>query len=193
MSHAIKLIVGLGNPGPQYETTRHNAGAWFVAALAKKESLTLKKENKFLADTAKWQTPSGTCYLAIPHTFMNLSGQAVYALAHFYRLKPSEILIAHDELDLPAGTTRLKFDGGHGGHNGLRDIAQQLGSTQLYRLRIGIGHPGHRDHVTHYVLSRPCAEDQKKIEDAIQVSLDILPYLIAGDMEKAMRILHTQD
>lgn len=191
MGHVIKLIVGLGNPGPTYQKTRHNAGVWFISALAHEQHLTLKKENKFSADVATWSHSSHPCYVAVPHTFMNLSGQAVYALAHFYRIKPSEILIVHDELDLPPGVARIKFDGGHGGHNGLKDIIAHLNSRDFYRLRIGIGHPGHRDQVHDYVLSRPNAADQQKIDDAIQASLHVLPHLLLGEMEKAMHLLHS--
>lgn len=191
MSHPIKLIVGLGNPGARYEDTRHNAGAWMLNALAKEQHLTLKKETKFSAQVAQWAHPAHITFLAIPATFMNLSGQAVSALAHFYRLKSSEILILHDELDLPPGVARIKFAGGGGGHNGLKDIITHLRSPDFYRLRIGIGHPGHRDQVTDFVLSSPTKTEQEKIQVAIQASLDVLPHLLVGEMEKAMRELHS--
>src|SRR3990167_5001867 len=139
---------------------------------------------------AQWPTPTHACYLAIPTTFMNLSGQAVYALMHFYKLKPSEILIVHDELDLPPGVARLKFSGGHGGHNGLKDIVARLNSHDFYRLRIGIGHPGHRDAVSDYVLARPSKLERQQINEAMHASIQVLPLLLTGEFEKAMHALH---
>lgn len=187
----IKLIVGLGNPGASYDKTRHNVGAWVVSFLAEKNQLILRKENKFSASIASHAETNTPYYLAIPNTFMNLSGQAVQALAHFYRLKPHDILIVHDELDLPPGTARLKFSGGAGGHNGLKDIIEKLHSPDFYRLRIGIGHPGHRNEVSDYVLSRPSAEDHTKIISSIDASLAVIPYVLRGEIDKAMHQLHT--
>lgn len=187
----IKMIVGLGNPGPSYEKTRHNAGAWVIHSLLKQQGLALKKESRFSAEIGRLETAEGSLLLVIPTTFMNLSGQSIQAISHFYRLKPHDILIAHDELDLPPGTARLKFSGGAGGHNGLKDTIEKLHSHDFYRLRLGIGHPGHRNQVSDYVLSRPSAEEQQQIEEAIDASLATLPYLQRGEFEKAMHQLHS--
>ena len=192
MGHTIKLIIGLGNPGKQYETTRHNVGAWFITTIAEQNNLFLKKENKFSTQITAWHHASHSSYLAIPNTFMNLSGQAVYALAHFYRIKPAEILIVHDELDLPTGIARLKFGGGHGGHNGLKDIIQHLTTPLFYRLRLGIGRPGSREEMIDYVLSSPNKLDFQKIQTAIEESIAVLPHILLGEMERAMNQLHTE-
>ena len=188
----IKLIVGLGNPGPQYSETRHNAGAWFVAQIAKDAGVELKVESKFHGLTAKVVFGSEPVYLLIPQTFMNRSGQAVQALANFYKIKPEEILVAHDELDFEAGTCRLKLEGGHGGHNGLRDIIQKLGGAKTFvRLRIGIGHPGDRSQVHAYVLKKPSKQDLQNIEHSIYDAQRSLNDVIIGNFEVAMNQLHS--
>lgn len=186
----LRLIVGLGNPGTKYAKTRHNVGAWLVAELAVKHGLTLREESKFSGQIAVLPSGSQQCWLLIPSTFMNESGRAVQAIANFYKILPEEILVAHDELDFPAGIVRLKASGGHGGHNGLRDIIQRLGSNQFYRLRIGIDHPGNRDQVTPYVLGEPSAHDKDKITQAITDSLTVIPDLLAGETDRAFRYLH---
>jgi PTH1 family peptidyl-tRNA hydrolase len=188
----IRLIAGLGNPGPQYEQTRHNAGAWLIESLARRYQLTLKADRKYFGLTAKLSTPSGVGHLIIPSTFMNRSGQAVQALANYYKIKPEEILVAHDELDFPAGTVRLKKSGGHGGHNGLRDIISKLGGNKdFYRLRIGIDHPGDKKLVHDYVLGRPSVHDRQKIERSIEDIEDVIELIISGDINAAMNRLHT--
>jgi PTH1 family peptidyl-tRNA hydrolase len=188
---AIKLIVGLSNPGPQYQDTRHNAGNWFVSKLASDYQTTLKIDTKFKSLVGQIQVGSNTCKLAIPTTYMNLSGDAVLALSRFYSIDPSEILIAHDELDLPAGVVRLKLEGGHGGHNGLRDIFAKLGTRAFYRLRIGIGHPGHKDDVTDYVLHKPSVDEKKRILEGLDSAIAVLPQLLQGEFDQAMKLLHT--
>ena len=188
----IRLIAGLGNPGPQYEQTRHNAGAWLIESLARRYQLTLKADRKYFGLTAKLCLPSGDVQLIIPSTFMNRSGQAVQALANYYKIKPEEILVAHDELDFPAGTVRLKESGGHGGHNGLRDIISKLGGNKdFYRLRIGIDHPGDKKLVHDYVLGRPSVSDRQKIERSIEDIEDVIELIISGEMSTAMNRLHT--
>lgn len=180
---AIRWVVGLGNPGPKYEKTRHNAGAWFVQALAAQyggpdgsKFLANAKLYGFIEEVAIDNQP---CQLMIPSVYMNHSGRSVSAIAKYYQLAPEEILIAHDELDFDAGTIRLKQGGGHGGHNGLRDIISALGSRDFYRMRIGIGHPGHKDDVTDYVLSPPSGADRHAIDHAIDNGLTALPDLVA--------------
>ena len=164
----IKLIVGLANPGSKYEGTRHNAGEWLINELARMYNVSLKEEAKYFGKVAKINTAQGEVRLLVPTTFMNLSGKAVGALANFYRIKPEEILVAHDELDLPPGVAKIKQGGGHGGHNGLKDIIASLGNNNnFYRVRIGIGHPGHRDLVAGYVLGKPAPQDQEKINSAV--------------------------
>ncbi|MFT5520851.1 MAG: PTH1 family peptidyl-tRNA hydrolase, partial [Enterobacterales bacterium] len=188
----IRLIAGLGNPGPQYEQTRHNAGAWLIESLARRYQLTLKADRKYFGLTTKLCLPSGDVQLIIPSTFMNRSGQAVQALANYYKIKPEEILVAHDELDFPAGTVRLKESGGHGGHNGLRDIISKLGGNKdFYRLRIGIDHPGDKKLVHDYVLGRPSVSDRQKIERSIEDIEDVIELIISGDISTAMNRLHT--
>ncbi len=183
----IELIVGLGNPGPSYEKTRHNAGAWFVEALADSQHTTLKLEKKFQAHIARVQNT----YIAIPTTYMNLSGQSVKAIQNFYKIPTDNILIAHDELDLNPGVIKLKTGGGHGGHNGLRDIINQLGTKDFHRLRIGIGHPGHKDDVSNFVLAKPSNIDKIAIINALDKASDIVPDLFSGDIQKAMLTLHS--
>ena len=174
MGKKIKLIVGLGNPGSEYVGTRHNVGAWFVETLANKKQKSLCKENKFHGFISKWKY----CWLFRSSTYMNESGLAVAAVAQFYKLETQEILVVHDELDFPVGNIRLKENGGHGGHNGLRNIIQHLRTTNFYRLRIGIGHPGYRDLVTPYVLSFPSKNDRSVILAAIEEGLSIIDKLV---------------
>ena len=190
MQEGIRCIVGLGNPGDKYQYTRHNAGFWLADRLANRFELQLRADNKFFGQTGKLSLPSGDCWLLKPMTFMNRSGQSASALARFYRFVPEQILVVHDELDLPAGSVRLKKGGGHGGHNGLRDIISAVGSKDFYRLRLGIDHPGHRDQVTDYVLSRPSREDQQKLEQAIDTSIDHIEDLLEGNFQRFMNEVH---
>ena len=191
MSAAIKLIVGLGNPGPQYETTRHNAGAWLVEELAKQYQATLKPESKFHGLAGRGLIAGQDIRLLIPTTFMNRSGQAIAAVAQFYKVAPEEILVAHDELDLQPGQVRLKQGGGHGGHNGLRDTISQLGNNKnFYRLRIGIGHPGDKKLVTGFVLGKAPASEQNLIDEAIDASCRQIGAIVTGDHAPAMNELH---
>ena len=192
MSSYIQLIVGLGNPGVQYEQTRHNAGFWFAEAIARRHGGSFKSENKFHGEACKVLVEGKELWLLKPMTFMNKSGQAIAALARFYKIAPENILVAHDELDLPPGEARLKTGGGHGGHNGLRDTIAQLGSREFQRLRIGIGHPGHSSQVTGYVLGKAPADEQRLMEEAIDNALDILPLTVSGEMQKAMNQLHSK-
>ncbi len=192
MSSGIQLIVGLGNPGPDYENTRHNAGAWFVSELAHLHHATLRPVSKFHGCHGTVHLQGHDIHLLIPTTFMNLSGQAIGALASYYKIPPQAILIAHDEIDLPVGDIRLKFDGGHGGHNGLRDAIRHLNSNQFYRLRIGIGHPGNSKEVIDYVLKPPKKTERDDIDAALQSAQAILPNLLDGHFQKAMQQLHTR-
>ena len=188
---AIKLIIGLGNPGDKYSKTRHNAGFWFIDALTQKYSASFKAENKFSGEVAKANIAGQAVWLLKPSTFMNRSGLAAHQLSSFYKIKPEEILVAYDELDLPPGTVRFKESGGHGGHNGLRDLHAQI-SNEYLRLRFGIGHPGDRNKVADYVLSRPNQGDEIEINNAIDRSLDVIDQIIIGETQKAMNILHTE-
>jgi len=190
MQEGIRCIIGLGNPGDKSLNPRHNAGFWLIDALVNRHGLQLRSDNKFFGQVGKLSSPAGNLWLLKPMTFMNRSGQAASALARFYRLSPGQILVVHDELDLPAGSVRLKKGGGHGGHNGLRDIISALGSKDFYRLRLGIDHPGHRDQVTDYVLSRPSKDDQQQIEQAIDSSIDHLNELLQGDFQRFMNEVH---
>ena len=192
MGTSLKLIVGLGNPGPQYLQTRHNAGEWLVIELARRYGGTLKADPKYFGATAKIHIDNNPIWLLVPDTFMNRSGKAVAALANFYKIDVKEILVAHDELDIPPGTARFKQDGGHGGHNGLRDIIQCLANRRdFHRARIGIGHPGSAGEVTNYVLGKAAPEDQQHIDAAVDACADALPQLVVGDAEAAMRQLHS--
>lgn len=188
----IKLIVGLGNPGREYENTRHNAGAIFVQELARQQASPLKEESKFAGLTTRIAINGNDVRLLVPTTFMNRSGRSVAAICNFYKIVPEEILVAHDELDIDVGTARFKQGGGHGGHNGLRDIIAQSGNDKnFHRLRIGIGHPGSADQVTGYVLSKAPSGEYQKMLDAIDESIRALPDAIDGDWAKAMNYLHT--
>lgn len=189
---AIKLIVGLGNPGSEYRGTRHNAGADFVEALARQCGASLQSETKFFGLSGRAQVAGHDVRLLIPTTYMNRSGQSVAAIARFYKIDPEQMLIAHDELDIPAGTARFKQGGGHGGHNGLRDIVPALGNdNNFHRLRIGIGHPGHASKVSGYVLGSPSRSDRERIDASIDEALNALPLLLDGDATKAMTQLHS--
>ena len=187
----IRLIVGLGNPGREYDTTRHNAGFWWVDELARNESLSFRNEAKFFGLFARGHLHGHEVFLLKPQTFMNASGRSVGALAQFYKIEPAEMLVAHDELDLPPGVARLKMGGGHGGHNGLKDIIAHLGSRDFWRLRIGIGHPGDRAEVVNYVLNDPRREERELIDAAMQQAHDIAHLAIEGKMEAAMQKLHS--
>jgi len=187
----IKLIVGLGNPGKQYENTRHNAGFWFVEEVARQYQLQFRPETKFLGEVARVQSNGHDVWLLKPMTFMNRSGQSIQSLANFYKISPDQILVVHDELDLSPGTAKLKSGGGHGGHNGLRDTIAALGTPAYLRLRLGIGHPGHRDQVGDYVLHPPSKPDLQQIETAIYEATRVLPDLFAGELSKAMQQLHS--
>lgn len=190
---ALRLIVGLGNPGPQYADTRHNAGFWWVEALARKLGVALKAEARYFGKAVRWSGAQGEIWLLCPDTFMNHSGKSVGALARFFKIPAESILVAHDELDLPSGTVKLKQGGGHGGHNGLKDIHAQLGSPHYWRLRIGIGHPGTREAVTGHVLGKPLAAERELIDSAIDAALDVWPELAAGNFAAAQLKLHTVD
>lgn len=187
---AIRLIVGLGNPGPRYAETRHNAGFWFVDALTRRHGASFRKEGRFDGEAARLSLPEGDCWLLKPLSFMNKSGLPVRKCADFYRIAPEEILVVHDELDLEPGTARLKQGGGHGGHNGLRDLHRHLGGPGYARLRLGVGHPGHRDEVVPFVLDRPRRAEADAIETAIDTALDQVPALVAGRWDEAVRNLH---
>lgn len=187
----IKLFVGLGNPGPEYEATRHNAGAWWVDALARELKLHLVAERGYHGLVARGNVHGQVTWLLQPQTFMNLSGKSVAALARFYKIAPEEILVAHDELDVVPGQAKLKFGGSHAGHNGLRDIHGQLGTDDYWRLRIGIGHPGVKAEVINWVLKKPAPEQRLAIEECIQRTLKAVPALLAGEMDKATLIVHT--
>ena len=187
----MKLVVGLGNPGREYEATRHNAGFWWVENLADAEGVRLHAESKFFGRVGRLAKAAHDCWLLLPQTYMNVSGRAVQALASYYKIEPDEILVVHDELDLEAGTVRLKKGGGVAGHNGLKDIAAKLG-PDFWRLRLGIGHPGDRAMVTDYVLHVPRQEEADLISGAIERSLAVWPLILGGEMEKAMHRLHTE-
>jgi len=188
----IELIVGLGNPGSRYQDTRHNAGFWFVDRIAARAGATLRTNPKFRGAVGEGTIAGRRVRLLEPDTFMNLSGDAVAAVAKFYRLAPASILIAHDEIDLPPGVARLKQGGGHGGHNGLRDVIPKLGDKGFVRLRIGVGHPGSADRVIGYVLARPGAGERRQIESAVDAAVDEVERIVDGDLERAMTALHTQ-
>ncbi|HNE60598.1 MAG TPA: aminoacyl-tRNA hydrolase [Ottowia sp.] len=187
----IKLFVGLGNPGPEYAATRHNAGFWWIDQVARQLGVRLVPERAFHGLVARASVQGASVWLLQPQTFMNLSGKSVAALARFYKVAPQEILVAHDELDLPAGEAKLKQGGGHAGHNGLRDIHAQLGSSDYWRLRLGIGHPGNRQEVVGWVLKKPPLDEQIGIEQAIDRAARAFALLAAGDMTAATQAIHT--
>ena len=187
----IRLVVGLGNPGKEYERTRHNAGFWLVERFASSNSVVLRKDQKFKALVGR-HDPTGT-WLLLPQSFMNLSGQPVHMLAGFFKIKPDEILVVHDELDFPPGVAKLKQGGGIAGHNGLKDISQRLATHEYWRLRLGVGKPPPGREGADYVLEKPPAEERAAIDAAIQKALEVLPLMLAGDMQGAMTKLHTEE
>lgn len=187
---AFELIVGLGNPGAEYAATRHNAGFWFAEAFGRERGASFTADRRFFATTGSVLIGGRKVHIAMPSNFMNNSGQGVAAVARFYKIDPSRILVAHDELDLPPGQIRLKRGGGHGGHNGLRDVVPKLGSGDFWRLRIGIGHPGHKSAVSGYVLRRAPQDQQRLIEEAIELALREADTLIDGDVNVAMKALN---
>lgn len=191
MTSGIKLLVGVGNPGDKYEATRHNAGFWWIDQLATSSNSKLALDAKMFGHVAKLN-PHADTWLLKPTTFMNASGKAVAALANYYKILPAQILVIHDELDLPPDTVKLKKGGGHGGHNGLKDIAAALGTVDFWRLRLGIGHPGDRNEVINFVLKAPLRDEQTAIELCIDKSIEVVPQLLKGDFEDAMLKLHTK-
>lgn len=193
MTAPIKMIVGLGNPGSEYAETRHNAGFWLIDEIARAHGASLQADSKYHGDTARILIGSHEVRLLKPMTFMNRSGQSVAKLANFYKIPLESILVAHDEMDFAPGIMRLKIGGGHGGHNGLRDIIAQMGNQKDFlRLRMGIGHPGHASQVTGYVLGKPQTDDRIAIELGIKEVLAVLPLLLAGELQQAMNQLHTK-
>lgn len=191
MSDGLSLIVGLANPGKEYENTRHNAGAWLIQALAAEAHATLKHDPKFHGAHAQVKLHHQAVHLLIPSTFMNRSGLSIHSLMNFYKITPDRVLVVHDELDLPVGTIKLKTDGGDGGHNGLKDTIRHLNTREFARLRIGIGRPAPGHDVADYVLHHPSKADRTKIDDAIANALAVMPTLLSGDIQAAMRQLHT--
>ena len=188
----LRLLVGLGIPGAEHIRTRHNAGFWFIDALGRREGARFGIESKLHGETAKIAIDGQPLLLFKPTTFMNNSGIAVASALRYWKIDPEEMLVAHDDLDLPPGAARLKFDGGHGGQNGLRDIFVHLGHARFHRLRLGIGHPGHKDRVTPWVLGRPGIADEAAIIAAVGAALDVLPLAVAGEFNEAMKRLHTE-
>lgn len=189
---SFALLVGLGNPGTRYAQTRHNAGFWFAEAAARRLNLHFRSEKRFQGRVAEGEWRSDKLRILAPETYMNHSGRSVAALAGFFKIPVERILVAHDEIDLPPGSVRLKTGGGHGGHNGLRDIIGQMGSREFTRLRIGVGHPGLADDVVDYVLNRPGKAEQAEIEASIDDACDVLPEILDGDLARAMQTLHTR-
>lgn len=187
----IKLFVGLGNPGPEYEQTRHNAGFWWLEALARELKVNLTADKSYHGLVARTSINGQSVWLLAPQTFMNLSGKSVAALANFFKIPPQDILVAHDDLDIAPGDAKLKLGGSHAGHNGLRDIHAQLGTDQYWRLRLGIGHPGNKSEVLHWVLKKPVLDHRIAIDQAIDRALKALPQFLSGDMEQATRLVHT--
>lgn len=185
---SIKLVIGLANPGERYAPTRHNAGEWFVNLVT--DSSVWRLEKTLHSRIIKKKGPPPLLF-AVPSTYMNLSGQAVQAISHYYKIASEEILVAHDEIDLPAGTIRLKQDGGHGGHNGLRSIIQQMGTQNFWRLRIGVGRPLQSSQVEHYVLNAPTKDERTLIDASLEKAKEILPLLLQGQFQPAMNFLHT--
>ncbi|VVH64426.1 Peptidyl-tRNA hydrolase (EC [uncultured Gammaproteobacteria bacterium] len=189
---AIKLIVGLGNPGKDYQGHRHNVGFWFCDALAHLYTGTFKKESKFFGAVAQINIASMSVWLLKPNTYMNASGKSIQSIANFYQIDAKEILVVHDELDIDPGTAKIKFSGGHGGHNGLRDTIKALGNKDFYRLRIGIGHPGDKSKVADFVLHAPNKSEIGLIEGVLSDSLNVIEQVVKGKVELAMQTLHTE-
>jgi len=190
--NGIRLFVGLGNPGPEYEATRHNAGFWWIDEICRATGTRLSAEAKFFGLAGRLKSGAHEAWLLKPTTFMNASGRSVAALARFYKIEPEEILVIHDELDLLPGTAKIKKGGGNGGHNGLKDISAQLGTPDYWRLRLGIGHPGDKSAVVNFVLHEPSRDEANLIQDNIDQSAKLLPVLLEGSMEAAMLKLHTK-
>jgi len=188
----IRLMVGLGNPGAEYDGTRHNAGFWFIDEVARQLKVTLVPDRSYVGLVARVNLPGGPLWLLEPMTFMNLSGKSVAPLARFFKIAPDEILVAHDELDLMPGQMKMKLGGSHAGHNGLKDIQAQLGSPGFWRLRLGIGHPGVKAEVINHVLRKPPVAEREAIDQSIAQALGALDLLIAGDMERAMLKIHAR-
>jgi len=188
---AIRLVVGLGNPGPRYDQTRHNAGFWFVDELARAHATQLKRETRFSGEVGRLRLGVGDLWLLKPTTYMNRSGQSVRAFIDYYKIPVEQVLVAHDDIDLPPGKVKIKRGGGHGGHNGLRDLSGHLGQG-FVRLRLGVGHPGHRDEVIEFVLSRPSADEHRAIRDAVDEAAGVLGQLVSGDLERATQALHSR-
>jgi PTH1 family peptidyl-tRNA hydrolase len=188
----IRLFVGLGNPGPEYEDTRHNAGFWFIDELARRLGVHLQPDRAYHGLVARANMPQGPVWLLQPMTYMNLSGKSVAPLARFFKIAPEEVLVVHDELDLLPGQVKLKKGGGHGGHNGLRDIHAQLGTPEYWRLRLGIGHPGVKHEVANYVLRKPPQAEREVIFKCVALGLDATDAMLAGDMTKAVTLVHAQ-
>ncbi len=186
-----KLFVGLGNPGAEYEATRHNVGFWWLEAAARELKVNLVPEKSYWGLAGRTQIHGQTVWLLAPQTYMNLSGKSVGALAKFFKIQSEDILVVHDELDIEPGQAKLKKGGGHAGHNGLRDIHAQLGTADYWRLRVGIGHPGEKSEVAHWVLKKPSPEHRQAIDETLNRSIKALPQLLAGDMDKAMALIHT--
>src|SRR5450830_1416829 len=187
----IKLFVGLGNPGTEYEATRHNAGFWWIDELARTLKVSLTPDKAYQAKVARANVNGQTLWLLEPQTFMNLSGRSVSALARFYKIQPEEILVVHDELDVVPGEAKLKLGGSHAGHNGLRDIHAQLGTDDYWRLRLGVGHPGIKSEVINWVLKKPSLDHRLAMDQCIARAITALPHLLAGDMDKAILLIHT--
>jgi len=187
----IKLFVGLGNPGPEYESTRHNAGFWWLDEVARQLKTPLQMDKNYYGLLGRTTVNGQTVWLLEPQTFMNLCGKSVAALARFYKIQPQEILVAHDELDIVPGEAKLKLGGSHAGHNGLRDIHAQLGTDDYWRLRLGVGHPGVKSEVIHWVLKKPSLDHRIAIDQSINRALKALPHFLAGDMDKATMLVHT--
>ena len=186
-----KLFVGLGNPGAEYEATRHNVGFWWLEAAARELKVNLVPEKSYWGLAGRTQIQGQTVWLLAPQTFMNLSGKSVGALAKFFKIQPEDIVVVHDELDIEPGQAKLKKGGGHAGHNGLRDIHAQLGTADYWRLRVGIGHPGEKSEVANWVLKKPSPEHRQAIDETLSRTIKALPQLLAGDMDKAMALIHT--
>jgi PTH1 family peptidyl-tRNA hydrolase len=187
----IKLFVGLGNPGAEYEATRHNAGFWWIDALARDLKVNLSSDRSYHGLVARTSIAGQVVWLLEPQTFMNVSGKSVAALARFFKIQPDEIMVVHDELDVVPGQAKLKFGGSHAGHNGLRDIHEKLGTGDYWRLRLGIGHPGVKSEVINWVLKKPDSEQRTAIEDCISRTLKAVPAMLDGEMDKATAIVHT--
>lgn len=187
----VKLVVGLQNPGASYERTRHNAGGWFARALVEQLGASFRLHKSFQGEVASVALDGRPFHVLLPNTWMNQSGRSVRSLCQFYQIDPNQVLVAHDELDLPVGVARLKTGGGHGGHNGLRDLIAHAGGANFHRLRLGIAHPGHKDLVTDYVLGKPSPDERQQIDRAISEAMDVMPEVISGQLSCAMKALNT--